>query len=45
MPLFSEELRKEIDERKVKLGGCCVTENDPAYYCNDCKTDLYTVLN
>ena len=23
-------------EGKIKLGGCCVTENDPDYFCKDC---------
>jgi hypothetical protein len=22
---------------EVKLGGCCITDNDPTHYCKDCE--------
>jgi hypothetical protein len=34
--LPGEELRREAEEEKVALGGCCVTNNDPSHVCNDC---------
>jgi hypothetical protein len=35
--LPDEELRREAEEGKVALGGCCLSENDPAWICNDCE--------
>ncbi len=26
-------------EGKIKLGGCCITESDPEYFCKDCKNE------
>ena len=36
--LPSDELlnSKKVKERKISLGGCCVTGNDPKLECNDC---------
>ena len=33
---FMEELDKEENKGKYCLGGCCVSNNDPAFSCNDC---------
>ena len=30
------ELFKQAEAGKVKLGGCCVEDDSPEYYCNDC---------
>ena len=27
------------EEGKIKLGGCCITGNDPEYYCKDCENE------
>ena len=35
-PVFNDELRREIDEGHIALGGCVVTGNDPAQECHDC---------
>ena len=32
----SYELFQEAEAGKVKLGGCCIGENDPDYFCKDC---------
>jgi hypothetical protein len=36
--LPSDELlqSKKVKEKKIVLGGCCVTNNDPKLECNDC---------
>ena len=34
------EVAREEKEGKIKLGGCCVGENDPQWYCKECKTDF-----
>lgn len=36
MPMFDEELRHELDEGRIVLGGCCVSGADPDWHCNDC---------
>jgi hypothetical protein len=30
-------LFEKAEEGKVRLGGCCVGENDPEFYCKDCE--------
>lgn len=34
--LMTKELKKDLEQKRVVLGGCCVTENDPQLMCNDC---------
>jgi hypothetical protein len=36
-----EELGRQIDDGEVVLGGCCVTDNDPAWQCSDCDAIIY----
>ena len=31
-------LEKELDKKKIVLGGCIVTDHDPKWECNDCLT-------
>ena len=33
---MDSELNKKLEDKKVVLGGCCVTGNDPKLECNDC---------
>ena len=33
---FMEELGKDENKGKYALGGCCVSDNDPKYSCNEC---------
>lgn len=40
MPRYSEELMQAIEEGEIILGGCCVSDNDPRYYCHDCKKEF-----
>lgn len=35
-PSNSEFLKEEVKKKKIVLGGCCVTGNDPTSECNDC---------
>ncbi|MBO4869421.1 MAG: hypothetical protein J5585_06880 [Clostridia bacterium] len=37
MPAFSKAMQAKIDAGRLRLGGCCISGSDPAYYCNDCK--------
>ena len=43
LPVFSEELMKSINEGNIKLGGCCVTDDDPYWSCLECHTDFYPI--
>ena len=33
---FLEEIDKKENKGKYQLRGCCVSNNDPEFYCNDC---------
>ena len=33
---FLEEVGKEENKGKYQLRGCCVSNDDPAFSCNDC---------
>ena len=33
---FLEEMDKEENKGKYQLRGCCVSNNDPEFYWNDC---------
>lgn len=35
MPTHEAFLKAEAGE--IKLGGCCITDSDPEYYCKDCE--------
>jgi len=34
--LLNDEGWKNLKEKKIVLGGCLVTDNDPKWECNDC---------
>lgn len=36
MPAFSKKLEKELEQGKIKLGGCCISDESPQFHCNDC---------
>ena len=38
--LPDNELFKEGENGKVKLGGCIITDNDPQWYCKKCEKDF-----
>ena len=40
MPVFSDELQKEIERGKIILGECKISEYQPKYRCNKCKKDF-----
>lgn len=37
LPEFSDELEKALAEKKIVLGGCCMTVNDPVRHCHTCR--------
>jgi hypothetical protein len=44
LPVFSEYLKKELNEGTIKLGGCCVSDDDPLFRCLDCHLDFFKIL-
>jgi len=40
LPKFDDNLQKELDEKKIVLGGCMVSDFDPKYKCNNCNADF-----
>lgn len=42
MPAFSDELEQTIQNCKIVLGGCCVSEVSPKYHCFGCDKDFGT---
>lgn len=40
LPVFSDELLKEVDSGKIILGGCCIMDDAPKYHCNACNEDF-----
>ena len=41
LPVFSSQLRKEKEEGKIVLGGCCVSNDDPSWQCVNCNTLIH----
>mgnify|MGYP000855944048 CR=1 FL=1 len=41
LPVFSDQLNAAIKDGRKVLGGCCITGDDPAWKCLDCKTEIY----
>jgi hypothetical protein len=41
MPLGTSELQKDMEEGKIVLGGCCITNDDPKWQCVDCDAPIY----
>ena len=41
LPLFTEKLKRAIDEGRIALGGCIVPEDPPRWRCKRCRTSFY----
>lgn len=39
MPAFSKKLERELEQGKIKIGGCCISEDSPKLHCNNCGKD------
>jgi ribosomal protein L37AE/L43A len=37
-PIYSPQLCKQMEERTVTLGGCCIYPRKPRWECTKCKT-------
>ena len=40
MPSYDENLQKQLDNKEITLGGCCITENNPTHHCFSCENDF-----
>ena len=36
MPVLDDSLMEKYNSGRIYLGGCCITDFDPYYYCNEC---------
>lgn len=41
MPAQNRQLERDIENGKIVLGGCCITDNDPQWQCGECNTKIY----
>lgn len=44
-PLETTKLNKALQENKIILGGCCVSEDDPTWQCIDCYAEIWSGKN
>ena len=44
-PLETADLTKALEEKKIILGGCCVSEDDPVWRCADCYAEIWRSLD
>ncbi len=38
----SSKVIEQVEQKKIVLGGCCVSDGDPSWRCADCGTNIYT---
>jgi hypothetical protein len=41
MPAYSAKMRRDLEEGRLELGGCCVGTDDPAWKCSKCGLEMY----
>jgi len=44
-PCFDEKLERKISEGRIILGGCCISEDDPAWECSLCGLKIFRKLD
>jgi len=42
MPDYDNDLEQAIEEGKIVLGGCIISDNDPDYQCLVCKAFIFS---
>jgi len=40
----TEEAFEEAEKGKLMIGGCCVSDKSPQWYCADCQCEFSTIL-
>jgi len=43
MPAFNPEFERKLAEKKVILGGCIISDDDPSWGCTECESVFYKV--
>jgi hypothetical protein len=38
---MSPELQEKLDNGEITLGGCCISDDDPAWECTKCGECIY----
>ena len=41
LPALSEKLNKKLEEGKVVLGGCIISDDDPSWCCTECESVFF----
>ena len=41
----TEEAFKLLEQEKLVIGGCCITEKSPDWACSNCKTEYFKQKN
>ena len=44
-PAFSPKLAADLEEKRIVLGGCIVTDDDPKWQCTACDAPFFKKLN
>jgi len=44
MPAWSPKMQEEIDQGKLVLGGCCVSDHDPEWQCVEFETRIFHII-
>ena len=42
MPAMNEEMQQRINEKKIYLGGCMISDRNPTYHCFKCRKNVGT---
>lgn len=40
LPCFNKALEKDLEAKRIILGGCMIDGSEPIYHCNDCEKDF-----
>ena len=41
LPALSEGLMEDLEADRIRFGGCCTTDDDPAWQCVECATMIH----
>ena len=41
MPVFNPQLERKLAEKKVILGGCVISDDDPSWGCTECESVFF----
>jgi len=36
-----EAIKDDLESKRITLGGCCLTDDDPSWRCLACETDIF----